>query len=278
MKVNVRRCVFETNSSTDHTYTFRITDKKDPEISRRVGFPSAERKAALVGWLFGETDVTDDCLYLGGFLLRPRSLACADDRFDGKFRSVLKSLCGEKEETFAELTGRAVEIVLGNEEVFFSSPGFSYASRLTEKGYDEIDDELSSEERRTLALKVAIFAVYFEDYDFSDDYLSAFYRICEKRIDTDTLYLSILGFFADRLVNVGRLREIYRETCTEICGKTAEEIAKSVGYIGFDGLLADSYDFGVFSAELQLDLTDYGKFRAGLKRFLREDDIVVLAE
>ncbi len=278
MKINVRRCVFETNSSTDHTYTFRITDKKDQTVARRVFFSTPERKAALIGWLFKETDVTDDCLYLGGFILRPNLFACADDRFDEKFRSALLSLCGGKEGTFEELAKRALAIVLKNEEKFFSMSDFSYASRLTDRGYDDIKDELSSKERTTLALKAAIFAVYFEDYDFSEKYLSAFYRICEKKIDTDTLYMEILDFFADRLMCVGKLREIYKELCVEICGKTAENIAKSIGYIGFDGLLDDSYDFGVFSSELRLDLTGYREFCNSLKQFLSDREAVVLAE
>lgn len=277
MKISIRRGVFETNSSTNHTYTFSVEDKSTAK--RGVKLDTFDKKAALIDWLFDESYPNDHWLLLDGILLDP--YYCSDlSKFDDEFKQKLCQLltlsqCDESK----DLVEAIVDKVTEREKEFFANKDFSYMSKLEMKTWENIVCDLSEKERETLALKTALLmllALY--DSDGIATYRKMFFDLLSGKVDGDEYIEIEASSLCCRLISVGELREVFLTEVERLCGKNIETINESVGYIGFDGLLNDYYDFDVLSEQLGLKLTDYDQFVDSLDKFLTDESKIVVAD
>lgn len=277
MIVKVRRNVFETNSSTEHTYTFTLRDAKDVDKKREICFCDALHKAALVSWLFDECYATRRTRFMGGWIFN----YYPDDHFDCQFAdygeeavSKLNSLGVDANLPNSELAEVLSEEIMKEESKIFTTAKFSYMSKLEMKSWDEIEDNLTDSERRAIALKLALIMLYNKD---DKEVMPSFLNVVDKKIDGDT-YLCVQVYADNMLMTGGKLQEIFHNVAEKVCKKSIDKIVDKVGYIGFDGLLNDYYDVSVFTDELKLDLSNYISFEDSLTKFLTDDNVAVTAK
>lgn len=74
MKMTIRRNVFETNSSTEHTFTFSLAHKPFGDLKKYCTFKTLKHKIAIISWLFGECYLDDNCATMGWCTFGPYSL------------------------------------------------------------------------------------------------------------------------------------------------------------------------------------------------------------
>lgn len=271
MIVTTRKNVFETNSSTNHTYTFSVHSKKECNSERSIVISGLLHKSSLIEWLFEESYFKTDSIYINGALLS--KYFAMKETWDEGFLNEVKSLLRVCHETnwrslYDELAGN-VEV---EEERYFRKADFRYQSYLEILAGGLIESRLPEEMRDTLRKKTALMLLGgFAD----DDLLKLFHHLKDGFLDLDD-YLQI-GILDGQSLSVEKLR--YNAVCVieKLSQKSISHIVESVGYIGFDGLLNDYYDFSVFTDELKLNLDSYAKFESSLKEFLTDDDIIVEA-
>lgn len=276
MKITVRRNVFETNSSTEHTFTFSLAHKPFGDLKKYCTFKTIKHKIAIISWLFGECYLGDNCATMGWCTFGPYSLDNMPEALGKDVLDELNQLLGGIDDLNAyELKQKIFDAIDENEQRYYADDNFKYSDYLLPQKVEPYicDDKLTDDMRRTLALKISLLMLY----NIGDEYEKEFFKVLRRQTDIDT-YIEAMSTFDDRLVMISGLREQFEKAATELTGEKVEDVCREIGYVGIDGLLADYYDFDVFTDQLKLDTKTYGTFYESVRKLLADDDTIILAE
>ncbi len=272
MRTTIRRNVFETNSSTNHTYTFSVKSKKSLKKEEGIILSGFDRKADLVAWLFEEGYYEIDSVYQNGLLLCNNNLSFVDDPEPEFLEALCSLVSANPEEELESIYDRAKERVEQDEELYFANPKFHYMDYLKIVRGGLVKSTLPQKMVETLQCKLAMEILAVPD----DTLYSVFEHLKDGELDLDD-YLAI-EIVDSQMLEIENLHQKAIEMIESISGKTISDIVESVGYIGFDGLLDDYYDFSAFEDELKISLHSYHEFEESLRKFLTDNNKVVIAK
>lgn len=276
MKMTIRRNVFETNSSTEHTFTFSLAHKPFGDLKKYCTFKTLKHKIAIISWLFGECYLDDNCATMGWCTFGPYSF---DNMPEALGKDVLdelnKLLCGIDGLNAYELKQKIMDAIVEKEQTYYADDNFKYSDYLLpQKAKPYIcDDNLTDDMRRTLALKISLLMLC----DIGDEYEKEFFKVMRRQTDIDT-YIEAMYTFDNRLVMIGKLRKLFEKAAFELTGEKVDDVCREIGYVGIEGLLNDYYDFDVFTDGLKLDTRTNNAFYQSVKKLLADEDTIILAE
>lgn len=276
MKMTIRRNVFETNSSTEHTFTFSLVHKPFGDLKKYYTFKTLKHKIAIISWLFGECYLDDNCATMGWCTFGPYSL---DNMPEALGKDVLdelnKLLCGIDGLNAYELKQKIMDAIVEKEQTYYADDNFKYSDYLLPQKAEPYicDDNLTDDMRRTLALKISLLMLC----DIGDEYEKEFFKVLRRQTDIDT-YIEAMYTFDNRLVMIGKLRKLFEKAAFELTGEKVDDVCREIGYVGIDGLLNDYYDFDVFTDQLKLDTKTNNAFYQSVKKLLADEDTIILAE
>ena len=276
MKMTIRRNVFETNSSTEHTFTFSLAHKPFGDLKKYWTFKTLKHKIAIISWLFGECYLDDNCATMGWCTFGPYSL---DNMPEALGKDVLdelnKLLCGIDGLNAYELKQKIMDAIVEKEQTYYADDNFKYSDYILPQKVEPYicDDNLTDDMRRTLALKISLLMLY----NIGDEYEKEFFKVLRRQTDIDT-YIEAMCTFDNRLVMIGGLREQFEKAAFELTGEKVDDVCREIGYVGIDGLLNDYYDFDVFTDGLKLDTKTNNAFYQSVKKLLADEDTIILAE
>ena len=276
MKVSIRRNVFETNSSTEHTFTFSVQDAATADFKGKVPFAMFDKKAAIIQWLYGECYGRADNFFIGGLMFYP-DMAASPSKFSKEFRDKLFEMTGTDENTEPDMVVDEIcNLITIDENEYFADPDFNYASKVNMIDWEHVESNLSGKECRTLALKIALFVLF--EFDGLADYEKMFFDVLQNKFNGESFIEIEGGFLADQTVIIGELYNIFHDIVLKLGGVPIDKIMERVGYVGIDGLLNDYYDFSVFSDELGIDTSNYKHYADTLTKLLTDDTRIIFAE
>lgn len=237
MKMTIRRNVFETNSSTEHTFTFSLAHKPFGDLKKYYTFKTLKHKIAIISWLFGECYLDDNCATMGWCTFGPYSL---DNMPEALGKDVLdelnKLLCGIDGLNAYELKQKIMDAIVEKEQTYYADDNFKYSDYLLPQKAEPYicDDNLTDDMRRTLALKISLLMLC----DIGDEYEKEFFKVLRRQTDIDT-YIEAMYTFDNRLVMIGKLRKLFEKAAFELTGEKVDDVCRQIGYVGIDGLLAE---------------------------------------
>ena len=276
MKMTIRRNVFETNSSTEHTFTFSLAHKPFGDLKKYYTFKTLKHKIAIISWLFGECYLGDNCATMGWCTFGPYLL---DNMPEALGKDVLdelnKLLCGIDGLNAYELKQKIMDAIVEKEQSYYADENFKYSDYILPQKVEPYicDDNLTDDMRRTLALKISLLMLY----NIGDEYEKEFFKVLRRQTDIDT-YIEAMCTFDNRLVMIGELRKLFEKAAFELTGEKVDDVCRQIGYVGIEGLLNDYYDFDVFTDQLKLDTKTYNAFYESVKKLLADEDTIILAE
>lgn len=290
MKINIRRSVFETNSSSMHTYTFVKQDINSDRNPDDEVFAGWKKKANLIDWVFGETDLAG-CMFLALEESDYAYRVCPgiDDypyRFSWyppAFRTTFCKLCNADESiSDSQLTAIAADIIEQNEEEFFRDPDFSYKKKISPDSMSAdgtLEDTLSDKERLTLALKAGLVMTYDNASPSENVFENTFFaELLEKRVNyLDTTEVFDYGYLFSQMMKFYKLEAILERVRKEYYENDTSPDKDKPAYVEIDGLLCDYYDMFDTFFHLGLKLTSYPAFEKSLRDFLSDNSKIIVA-
>lgn len=276
MKMTIRRNVFETNSSTEHTFTFSLAHKPFGDLKKYCTFKTLKHKIAIISWLFGECYLGDNCATMGWCTFGPYSLDNMPEALGKDVLDELNKLLGGIDGLNAyELKQKIMDAIVEKEQTYYADENFKYSDYILPQKVEPYicDDTLTDDMRRTLALKISLLMLY----NIGDEYEKEFFKVLRRQTDIDT-YIEAMYTFDNRLVMIGKLRKLFEKAAFELTGEKVDDVCREIGYVGIEGLLNDYYDFDVFTDELKLDTKTYNAFYESVKKLLADEDTIILAE
>lgn len=269
MNINVRRNVFETNSSTNHTYTFSIHSKQGKKEKNAIYLSSFNEKAALIEWLFKESYYREGSLYFDGLIL-DNEMLLPKKSLDKAFLSQLCSLLKVEEDMDIQELYEIIKDLIMEETFQEDIQRKINEVSFTKEGNLKIN--LTEKQRESFLYKSALLVLC--DIGTKEELI--FFNHLLRNEFTEEDYIQFI-LLEGQILSIDKLHSLSIEILEKMSGKRIDEILQEVGYIGFDGLLDDFYDFAVFSEQLKLNLHSYEGFKDSLIQFLEDDNTIIQA-
>lgn len=304
MKINIRRNVFETNSSSTHMYTFQkrtrcekkttffieeydsdffegdSTENKKIEVEA-VSFSGAVKKYAAINWLLHEVGI------YGRFVIGdpldgdPLDTGSTNkyvtlENVNRKTLEKIKILTNSKKEASEEEIIESIfQLVTNNEKEPFEKIDYNYPLYF-ENG--EVIDKMNEIERVTLALKFIFFSELLLSSQYNNNEKAkiietTFDNILNKQVGSELLEITCLT--NSQLMNKKDFFKAFEEVKKDIKIDNFERLFEKARNLGIEGHLYEDYNFTDLTTNLKLNCETYARFKKSVLDLVTNDDIFI---